>query len=332
MISGSARPFDASVLEAVDRWGAQTAAVAVVDDPGLVASRGPLDRALPWASVTKLVTACVVLEGVRRGVLALDAPAGPPGSTVRHLLAHASGFGFDGGVLAAPGRTRIYSNAGFDTLGETLGAAAGRPFAELLTAWVLEPLSMAGTRLDGRPSEGLMGPAVDLAAFAHELLAPTILPAALVAEASTVAFPGLRGVLPGFGLQDPNDWGLGFEVRGRKVPSLDRERRLAGDVRALRAERDVPVGRPGRGAGAGVPHGPAVRGLGRRAVAGAVGRGARGGRGRRTAHCRRDCRRTAHCQRDRRGCTRHTGTLPYQPQEPGPPLTGPTIRDVIQPP
>ena len=93
----------------------------MIDDDGLVASRGPLDRALPWASVTKLVTACVVLVGVRRGVLALDAPAGPPGSTVRHLLAHAGGYGFDGGVLAVPGRTRIYSNAGFDALGEVAG-------------------------------------------------------------------------------------------------------------------------------------------------------------------------------------------------------------------
>ena len=151
-------------------------------------------------------------------MLALDAPAGPPGSTVRHLLAHAGGYGFDGGVLAAPGRTRIYSNTGFDTLGEMLEAAAGRPFAELLGAWVLEPLAMSGTRLEGRPSEGLVGPAADLAAFAHELLAPRSCRRGWSAEAATVAFPGLRGVLPGFGLQDPNDWGLGFEIRGRKSP------------------------------------------------------------------------------------------------------------------
>ena len=137
VIPRSARPFDAAVLGAVDGWGAQTAAVAVIDREGLVDSRGPLDRVLPWASVTKLVTACVVLVGVQRGALALDAPAGPPGSTVRHLLAHAGGYGFDGGVLAAPGRTRIYSNTGFDTLGEALGAATGRPFAlaGLWTSW-----------------------------------------------------------------------------------------------------------------------------------------------------------------------------------------------------
>ncbi|HSP19231.1 MAG TPA: serine hydrolase, partial [Myxococcaceae bacterium] len=63
-----------------------------------------------------------------------------------------------------------------------------------------------------------VGPLADLAAFGFELVAPRILPAALVAEASAVAFPGLRGVLPGFGLQDPCDWGLGFEIRGAKRP------------------------------------------------------------------------------------------------------------------
>ncbi len=31
-------------------------------------------------------------------------------------------------------------------------------------------------------------------------------------------FPGLPGVLPGFGRQDPNDWGLGLELRDAKSP------------------------------------------------------------------------------------------------------------------
>ena len=40
----------------------------------------------------------------------------------------------------------------------------------------------------------------------------------VVAQATSVAFPGLRGVLPGVGRFDPLDWGLGFEVRGSKSP------------------------------------------------------------------------------------------------------------------
>ena len=41
---------------------------------------------------------------------------------------------------------------------------------------------------------------------------------ASVSAATSVQFPGLVGVLPGFGRQDPNDWGLGFELRDAKAP------------------------------------------------------------------------------------------------------------------
>ncbi|MCA1572199.1 MAG: beta-lactamase family protein, partial [Chloroflexi bacterium] len=60
--------------------------------------------------------------------------------------------------------------------------------------------------------------AADLARFAAELQSPTLVARETLAEATEVAFPGLRGVLPGYGRQDPNDWGLGFELRGLKSP------------------------------------------------------------------------------------------------------------------
>jgi CubicO group peptidase (beta-lactamase class C family) len=219
VIPRSPRALDPDVLAAVDGWGARTAAVAVVDADGLVATRGPLDVALPWASVTKLASALAVLVAVDRGRLALDDPAGPPGATIRHLLAHAAGLAFDDPtVIAAPGRVRGYSNAGYDVLGGVVASASGRSFAEVLGEAVLEPLGMRGSSLRGRPGDGLTGPAIDLARLGHELLAPRVLSGSLVDSATRVAFPGLRGVLPGFGLQDPNDWGLGPEVRGAKAP------------------------------------------------------------------------------------------------------------------
>jgi hypothetical protein len=58
----------------------------------------------------------------------------------------------------------------------------------------------------------------DLLALAAEVLSPSIVSAATMTEATTVAFPGLRGVLPGYGRFDPCDWGLGFEVKGIKEP------------------------------------------------------------------------------------------------------------------
>jgi CubicO group peptidase (beta-lactamase class C family) len=219
VIPRSRRPFDAGVLTAADAWGAAHVALAVVDREGLVAAHGAVDAPLPWASVTKPVTAYVALVGVERGVVSLDEPAGPPGATLRHLLAHAAGLAFDDPTaISAAGRTRIYSNAGFDAAARVVAARAGRPFGVLLREWVLDPLGMADTRLTGRPSQGLAGPLVDLAAFAFELLAPRLLPVAALAQATTVVFPGLRGVLPGVGRFDPLDWGLGFEIRGSKVP------------------------------------------------------------------------------------------------------------------
>ena len=172
-----------------------------------------------WASVTKMVTALTVLIASERGLLTLDEPAGPPGSTVRHLLAHASGLVFDGTVtLATPGTRRIYSNAGFDALGALVAERAGAPFDAAMESFVLGPLAMTRTRLLDRPSQGLHGPLVDLAALGRELLRPTLVSAPLFGLATTVAFPGLVGLLPGVGRFDPLDWGLGFELHDAKQP------------------------------------------------------------------------------------------------------------------
>ncbi len=181
--------------------------------------RGDMTLAGEWASVTKLVTALAVLVAVEEETLALDDPVGPPGATVRHLLAHASGTAFDGDmVLDRPGRQRIYSNRGFELLGALVADRAGMPFATYLAEGVLGPLGMAATRLEGSPAAGLVGPLDDLVRLAMELLAPTLVSPATFELATTVAFPGLGGVLPGFGRQHPLDWGLGFEVRGGKSP------------------------------------------------------------------------------------------------------------------
>ena len=206
-------------LEHIDTWPVPTAAAAVVAPDGVVAARGPSDVALRWASVTKLLTAYALLIAAEEGVLDLDEPGGPQGSTVRHLLAHASGLPFEGDVpIARPGERRIYSNAGFDLLGELLAAGAEMTFGAYLQEAVLDPLGLGATELRGRPSEGLHGPLVDLAAFGRELLAPTLVAPETLAEATQVAFPGLVGVLPGLGRQEPNDWGLGFELKDAKRP------------------------------------------------------------------------------------------------------------------
>jgi CubicO group peptidase (beta-lactamase class C family) len=171
--------------------------------------------------VTKLLVAMAVLVAVEEGTMSLDEPAGPPGSTVRHLLAHASGLGPDSRVpVAPPARTRIYSNTGYEVLAETLAQHARMPFTDYLTDGVVTPLAMTGTSLppDSSPASGALGPLRDLLSLATELLAPRLIAPGTLAAATTVVFPGLAGVLPGWGRFDACDWGLGFEVKGAKAP------------------------------------------------------------------------------------------------------------------
>jgi CubicO group peptidase (beta-lactamase class C family) len=206
-------------LAAIDDWPAPHASVAVVGPAGVVAARGPTERPSRWASITKLATACAVLVAAEEGTLDLDEPAGPPGSTVRHLLAHASGLGFDPGPpIGRPGERRIYSNAGYELLGRLVEERAAMGFDEYLRAAVLEPAGVRSTSLKGTAAHGLVGPLVDLASFARALFSPPFLAPETFAEATAVAFPGLAGVIPGLGRQEPSDWGLGFEIRDAKSP------------------------------------------------------------------------------------------------------------------
>ena len=77
---------------------------------------------------------------------------------------------------------------------------------------------MDGTRLEERPSQGLHGPIGDLVALAAELFRPTLVGAGTARAATTVAFAGLVGVVPGVGRFDPCDWGLGPELHDGKAP------------------------------------------------------------------------------------------------------------------
>jgi CubicO group peptidase (beta-lactamase class C family) len=188
-------------------------AAAVVELGGLREAIGEVSRTFPIASVTKPLVAYAVMVAVEEGALELDEPAGPPGSTVRHLLAHAAGYGFesDAQEVAPPGTRRIYSNRGFEVLGVHLENATGIPIGVYVSEAVFEPLQMARTTLDGSPAHGAHSSVEDLARFAVELLSPRLVSPATAADFAAVHFPGLTGVLPGLGRYEPLDWGLGVE-------------------------------------------------------------------------------------------------------------------------
>jgi CubicO group peptidase (beta-lactamase class C family) len=205
-------------LRQVDDWGAEHAAAVVLRGGEPVDACGPREHVFRWASVTKLVTALAALIAAEEGVVDLDEPAGPEGSTVRHLLAHASGLPFEPGAPAGrPGQRRIYSNVGFETLAEHVAERAEMSFDEYLAAGVLRPLGMKA-ELRGSAASELHGTLDDLVALARELQRPTLVAQETLDEATSVQFPGLAGVLPDFGRFDPLDWGLGFELRDAKEP------------------------------------------------------------------------------------------------------------------
>jgi len=193
------------------------------------------------ASVTKLMTSLAALAAVESGRIDLDQPVpeaagagGGEGVTARHLLAHAGGFPFEPpGRPRPPGQRRIYSNVGFRLLADAVADAAGVSFPTWLSSSVLDPLGMSATRLghrrgiDGDPAAGATSTLDDLVRLAGCLLdhgAPVVGPE-LFAEATTVQFPGLAGLVPGVGRFDPCDWGLGFELHDGKRPHWMGDRR-----------------------------------------------------------------------------------------------------------
>ncbi len=99
------------------RWWVRPASSTATATPG---------RRFALASVTKPLVARAAQVAIEEGAFELDTPAGPPGSTVRHLLAHTAGYAMTSAkVIAAPGTRRIYSNHGFAVLAEVARAGIG---------------------------------------------------------------------------------------------------------------------------------------------------------------------------------------------------------------
>jgi CubicO group peptidase (beta-lactamase class C family) len=159
------------------------------------------------------------LVAVEEGTVSLDQPVGQEGCTLRHLLAHAGGYSFDGPApIAKPGTRRIYSNTGIELAADAIGEAAGMPFELYLREAVFEPLGMHSTALKGSPAYAVWSTVTDLVAFVHEVRAPHLVAAESALAFRTPQFPTLAGLVPGVGRFDPCPWGLGAEIKGAKNP------------------------------------------------------------------------------------------------------------------
>ncbi len=210
-------------LDVIETWPVDHVAAGWVDRTGRTERSGPTGRVFPLASVTKPIFAYAVLVAIEEGTLALDQTITENGDqrprTVRHLLSHASGLPPEpGGPIAEPETRRIYSNAGFELLGRALSEASGMSTESYVDLAVCQPLGLTATILDGSPAHAARSSVDDLLILVAEWLSPTLIHPDTLHEATSVQFPDLAGVLPGYGRQVPNPWGLGFELRGTKSP------------------------------------------------------------------------------------------------------------------
>lgn len=209
----------ATALDLVAAWPVPNASAAVVADGGLVGTTGDTSHVFRLASLSKMLTSWATLVAVEEGIVTLEQRVDDAGCTLRHLLAHAGGYPFEGTApIAQPGQRRIYSNTGIELAASAVETAAGMPFGEYLAAAVFEPLGMATTTLDGSPAHGVRSCVDDLVSFLAEVQHPTLVTAATAADATSPQYAELAGIVPGVGRFDPCPWGLGFEIRGGKSP------------------------------------------------------------------------------------------------------------------
>lgn len=209
-------------LELIDTWPVDHVGAAVVAATGIVTA-GDTERAMRLASLSKPMAGWAIMVAVEEGTIDLDAPLrhvdAPEGATMRHLLSHAAGFGFDDPVpVSAIERRRMYSNTGIERAADELAAHAGMPFVEYLRAAVFEPLGMASAELRGSPAHAVHANTIDVARFVDEMRRPRLIADETAAEVRRTQYPDLAGIVPGVGRFDPCPWGLTVEVRGDKSP------------------------------------------------------------------------------------------------------------------
>ena len=208
-----------SILATIDEWPVPHAAAAVIHRETVIATHGETDRVFRLASISKVITGWTCLIAVEEGSVSLDDAVGPPGSTLRHCLAHAAGYGFDTATpITNVGKRRIYSNTGIEIAAKHIAERTGLMFADYMNEAIFEPLGMSDTSLKASPAYAVFSTVHDMTLFMKELLNPSLISATTAQEAITVQYPELGGVIPGLGSYKPNPWGLAIEIRDHKQP------------------------------------------------------------------------------------------------------------------
>jgi CubicO group peptidase (beta-lactamase class C family) len=206
-------------FELLAGWPVDNVAAAVIDRAGEIHLHGDESHEFRLASVTKVITAWAVLIACEEGTLSLTDAVGQEGCTVRHLLAHAGGYPFEGDTpIGSPGTRRTYSNTGYEMLAAHLEAQSEMPFWEYVEGSVFDPLGIVAASQTGSSAKDARLDIVGLSLFLAEIRRPRLLARETFVDAVTPQFDDLEGVMPGVGRFDPCPWGLGPEIHGIKHP------------------------------------------------------------------------------------------------------------------
>ena len=208
-----------NALDLTTDWPVDHVSAAVLRGGSVVATIGDVERVQRLASISKPMTAWATMVAVEEGIVELDQPVGQPGCTLRHLLAHAGGYPFDGpDPIARPEATRMYSNTGIELVADAVELASAMPFADYLREALFVPIGMADTVLRGSPAHGVHAHLADTCRFVAEVMRPSLLHSDSAEQLRHIHYPELAGIVPGVGRYELCPWGLGFEVRGAKEP------------------------------------------------------------------------------------------------------------------
>jgi CubicO group peptidase (beta-lactamase class C family) len=208
-----------SVLDLTHDWPVPAVSAAVLVGGDVVETLGDARRVQRLASISKPMAAWATMIAVEEGVVSLGDAVGQPGCTLRHLLAHAGGYPFEGAdPIARPEVTRTYSNSGIELAAAHVEAATHMTFGAYLHEAIFAPLGMESTVLAGSPAYGVHSDLADTCRFVAEVMRPTLLHASSAEQVERTHYPDLAGMVPGVGRYERCPWGLGFEVRGDKDP------------------------------------------------------------------------------------------------------------------
>lgn len=207
-----------SALDQLASWPVSDCAAAFIRGDEVIDTWGHTDQPFPLASVTKLLTSMAALVAHEEGTLDLDAEIWD-GATVADLLAHSAGVAADEPKrISGLRRRRTYSTAAYDLVADAISSSAQMPFDDYLFESVFAPLGVSRRPLVGSAGAGGVASVDDLVAIVRAWRSPILIDESTLDRARRPHLPKLEGVLPGFGRQQPNPWGLGPEIRGTKAP------------------------------------------------------------------------------------------------------------------